>query len=381
MAGFDALYLHVPFCFHKCHYCDFYSIADCDEATGDKQARFTDALTREIRHWGGDRGGHAPPRPTTVFVGGGTPTLLRPELWSRLLAALREAGMLDRVEEFTVEANPETLTPDLLKTLTAGGVNRLSIGAQTFQPRLLKALERWHDPASVPRAVELARAAGVDNVNLDLIFAVPGQRLDELDADLDAVLALAPEHVSSYGLTYEPNTTLGMKLKLGRVHAVDEDRELAMYRRVIERLGGAGFEHYETSNFARPGRRCEHNLRYWRSANYLGLGPSASSHVDGRRWKNEAHLGRYVRGCPTPPRVDEEALTETQRIGERLMLGLRLREGVDLGFIRDHIDGDAPRAAAIADLRERGYLEYAGDRLRLTDKALPVADAVIAAVL
>ena len=280
-----------------------------------------------------------------------------------------------------MEANPETLTPELADTLARGGVNRLSIGCQSFQPDLLKALERWHEPASVERAVRVARAAGIDNVNLDLIFAIPGQRLDQLRDDLDRALALEPDHLSYYGLTYEPNTTLAVKLRLGRVSAVGEELELAMYTAVLEGAEAAGFEQYETSNFARPGRRCEHNLVYWQRGEYLGLGPSASSHLAGQRWKNEAHLGRYVRGCPEPPVVDRETLTPQQQSDEALMLGLRLRDGIAHETLEHIAPADSPRREAIARMVELGYLERTDTRLRLTRAGLPVADGVIASIL
>ena len=373
----EGLYVHVPFCFHKCHYCDFYSIADRDHATGDKQGRFVDALRAELVRWAeGDA-----LRPRTVFIGGGTPTLLRVELWRTLLSDWRRLGVLDRVEEFTVEANPETLTPELADTLARGGVNRLSIGCQSFQPDLLRALERWHEPASVERAVRVARAAGIGNINLDLIFAIPGQRLDQLRDDLQRAVALEPDHLSYYGLTYEPNTTLGVKLRLGRVSAVGEELELAMYTAVLEGAEAAGLEQYETSNFARPGRRCRHNLVYWKRGEYLGLGPSASSHLAGQRWKTEAHLGRYVRGCPEPPIVDRETLTPQQKSDEALMLGLRLRDGIACEVLKHIAPADSPRHEAIARMVDLGYLERTDTRLRLTRAGLPVADGVIASIL
>jgi oxygen-independent coproporphyrinogen III oxidase len=373
----EGLYVHVPFCFHKCHYCDFYSIADRDHATGDKQGRFVDSLCAELRGWA-EIGAL---RPRTVFVGGGTPTLLRIDLWERLLREMSRGGVLDDVQEFTVEANPETLSSELAQTLRRGGVNRLSVGCQSFQPELLHALERWHDPDSVGRAVRNARAAGIDNINLDLIFAIPGQRLDQLRDDLQRAVALEPDHLSYYGLTYEPNTTLAVKLRLGRVSAVGEELELAMYEAVLDDTEAAGFQQYETSNFARPSRRCEHNLVYWRRSEYLGLGPSASSHLAGERWKTEAHLGRYVRGCPVPPVVDRETLTPQQQRDEALMLGLRLREGVALETLEDMNLLDAPRSDAVARMIELGYVERTDTHLRLTRAGQPVADGVIASIL
>ncbi len=371
----DALYLHVPFCFHKCHYCDFYSLVE--SPTNDRQEAFTGALIAELQ----GRAGETPLRPETIFVGGGTPTLLRVDLWERLLGAMAGLGVLERAAEFTVEANPETVTPDLMRTLRAGGVNRVSMGAQSFQPPLLKALERWHDPATVPRAMEAARAAGIRNVNLDLIFAIPGQTLEQLDADLDAALALEPDHLSYYGLTYEPNTALTTRLRLGRVRPIEEDLEAQMFARLIERLTAAGYEQYEISNWARPGRRCRHNVNYWTNRDWLGLGPAAASHVAGWRWKNEPHLGHYLAGSPTPPVVDVEHLDADTRLGEALMLGLRLRDGVRLAWLDEQVDADDARWSTIDDLVRLGLLERTATHLRLTGRGLFVADAVIARLL
>jgi oxygen-independent coproporphyrinogen-3 oxidase len=386
-ATIHALYAHVPFCFHKCHYCDFYSLVE--PAGNQRHDAFADALIAELNHHAATRA--QPLRPRTVFVGGGTPTLLPAAAWRRLLDAMATLGLLEDTAEFTVEANPETVTPDLIQTLTQGGVNRLSMGAQSFQPQLLKALERWHDPASVGRAIATARDAGIRNLNLDLIFAIPGQTMAQLDADLDAALALSPTHLSCYNLTYEPNTALTSKLRLGRVRPVDQDTEAAMYGRVIARLDDAGFEHYEISNWARkdPARsvdnRCQHNLAYWRNLNWLAIGPAASGHVDGYRWKNQAHLGRYLSGAPTPPRVDEERLPPEARVGEVLMMGLRLLEGVAGSWIDEHVPVGHPRHRTIDELLSVELLQWAGRgddrRLRLTRRGLFVADAVVARLL
>lgn len=382
----DALYLHVPFCFHKCHYCDFYSLVDKADPERRRHDEFTSALIAELQH----QAERYVLRPRTIFVGGGTPTLLQPRVWDRLMAALRELGALDRVEEFTVECNPETLTAELAETLAAGGVNRMSMGAQTFQPHLLKALERWHDPASVGRAIGLARAAGIGNVNLDLIFAIPGQTLGEVDADLDAALALGPTHLSCYSLIFEPHTPLTQKMKLGQVEPVEEDLERAMYERVIDRLAAEGFEHYEVSNWARqrggdesaqPPYRCLHNMIYWQNGNWIGAGPSAASHVAGRRWKNKGHLGQYLAEAPQPPVVDEEELPRERRVGEQIMLALRLREGARLDWLDDALRDDAARQATVEHLLTIRMLERTPSHLRLTREGLFVADAVIAQLL
>ena len=365
------LYIHIPFCFHKCHYCDFYSIVD----ERGRQAVFTERLIEEARVMGPLVKG--PIR--TIFAGGGTPTLLRPELWERLLAALHEAFDLTEMTEFTIEANPETVTPALLKTLSAGGVNRMSIGAQSFDPRQLKALERWHDPANVERAVRLARAEGIESVSIDLIFAIPGQSMDDWRADLQRALALEPDHLSCYGLTYEPNTPLAKKLERGRIDLCEENIEAAMYEHTIDTLAAAGYEQYEVSNFARPHRRCEHNLIYWRSENWLALGPSASGHIDGVRWKNVPHLGRYLASAGGPPIRDVERLDPDARLGEQLMLRLRLRDGAERGWLEPRLD--ERRRRVVDEQIATGLLERTADHLRLTHRGLMLADSVVAELL
>lgn len=369
------LYVHVPFCFHKCHYCDFYSIVD----DGDRQAAFTDRLITEARVIGALT--NAPPH--TIFVGGGTPTLLAADHWRRLLDALHDAFDFSALTEFTVEANPETVTAELLDVLVAGGVNRVSVGAQTFTPTHLQTLERWHDPANVARAVDLARAAGVDNVNLDLIFAIPGQTLDDWLADLATALSLRPTHLSCYSLMFEPNTPLTKKLELGRIDRCDNDLEAAMFNATIDTLCGNGFEHYEVSNFARPGRRCEHNLLYWLNDDWAAIGPSASGHVQGLRWKNAPHLGKYLATTGPCPIEQVEQLDADASLGEQLMLRLRLIDGVEHAWLDAHL-GDRPddrRRAAIDAAIDAGQLERTDTHVRLTRAGLMVADDVFAELL
>ncbi len=402
----QSLYLHLPFCFHKCHYCDFYSVVDNPgpkpgtaatdaqtprpAAATDRQPAFTRALVAELE--AAHRAAPGPGlRPRTVFAGGGTPTFLRPGLWDQLLASLHQAGTLEHTTEFTVEANPETVTADLMQRLAHGGVNRVSIGAQSFQKASLDALERWHRPESVRSAVDACRAAGITNLSLDLIFAIPGQTLAMLDDDLDRLLELEPTHLSTYGLTYEPQTPLTARLRVGRVTKVDEDTERAMYARVLERLEAAGFEHYEVSNWARatPDRRyrCAHNLAYWTNANWLGLGPGAASHHHGHRWRNAPNLTRYLahwdQSEPTgpPPTEDHERLAPEDRIGERLMLGLRLSDGIEHNWIQANVPAGHRRAAAIDELVAIGMLERTATHLRLTRRGLFVADTVVAKLL
>ena len=372
-----ALYLHVPFCFHKCHYCDFYSIVDQRE----RQPAFTERLGREIDAlgaWWRAAGGN-PPALTTLFVGGGTPTLLAPDLWRRLLDAL--AGAFGPApEEFTVECNPETATAELLEVLAEGGVNRMSFGAQSFDRAHLATLERWHDPDSVARAVALARDAGITNLSLDLIYAVPGQTIDDWRRDLDAALALEPRHVSAYCLTYEPGTAMTRKLELGRITPASDELQADMQLAALDALEGAGLRRYEVSNFARPGFECRHNLAYWRQDPWLAAGPSASAHVGGHRWKIVPHLDRYLGAEEAlAPVLDHEQPDARRALVERLMTGLRIAEGVDSTDALERAEalGAAPRLdAAAASAEAKGWLRRSEGRWAPTPEGFLFADAL-----
>lgn len=379
-----AAYLHVPFCRHKCHYCDFYSIVEAPV----RHEQFVHRLLRELEAV----------RPflrqplETIFVGGGTPSLLGAGLWQDLLAALSASLPLREHLEFTVEANPETVDEELIDALTGGGVNRLSLGAQSFQVRHLRTLQRRHEPASVARSVRLARAGGITNISLDLIFAIPGQTLAEWEADLESALALEPTHLSCYGLTFEPGTPLTARRDAGLIEPVDEDLEASMYEAAIDRLAAAGFEHYEISNWARPGHRCRHNLIYWTNGQWWPLGPGAAGHVTGHvgghvaghsggwRWMNVPDLSAYLSSGPLPPICDVEHLDADGRIGEELMLGLRLLDGVELSHLRRLLAAGTrggQRAAAIETHIAAGLLERRDARLRLTRRGLLLADTVL----
>jgi len=376
----QGLYCHVPFCFHKCHYCDFYSLARPD-ADPQEHARFIDRLIEELNF----ANQTFCLRIESVFVGGGTPTFIEPHLWRRLGAAMRELGITTDATEFTVEANPETVDDAIVAALADAGVNRASIGAQTFNEDHLKTLERWHRPAKVEQAVERLRAGGIERISLDLIYGIPGQTLDECAADLDRALAMSPTHLSGYCLTFEPNTALTQRRELGRIQPMDDDQVRAMYELILDRLDAAGFEHYEVSNWALRStagdHRCEHNLTYWRNRNWLGVGPSASSHVAGWRWRNVPHLSRYLDSQGQPPVEDCEHLPADRRLGEQLMLGLRLREGVDWTWLRENMPDHDERWSVIDDHLSRGLLERANDSLRLPRESLFIADAILETLL
>lgn len=351
-----SLYIHIPFCSHKCHYCDFYSIVD----TRDRQDAFAARLAREIRAIAPNATG-APLR--TLFIGGGTPSLFRLNLWQELLATLADAFDLAEIRagigEFTVECNPDTATPELLSLLRSGGVNRVSMGAQSFHAAHLKTLERWHDPEAVPRAIESARAAGIARQSLDLIYAIPGQTLADLDRDLDAALSLNTEHVSAYTLTYEPGTAMTARLSRGEFTRADEDLEADMFEHAAMRLASAGLQRYEVSNFARPGAACRHNMAYWRQDQWLAAGPSASGHFAGHRWKNVPRLDEYLEHDDEgfAPIIEHEPPDPRRALGERLMTGIRLAEGFEIDRVL--ADADAIDLAIRAGI-ERVVARYAG---------------------
>jgi oxygen-independent coproporphyrinogen-3 oxidase len=369
------LYIHVPFCFHKCHYCDFYSFVDREDQSGAYLAR----LERDIDWLLGRIAGPL----DTVFVGGGTPTLLGRSELARLTELIRRVPLGDDVE-WTIEANPETIDAEKASVLAAAGVNRISIGAQSFNPRHLKTLERWHDPANVARAAGFVRDAGIANLNLDLIFGIPGQTIDEWRADLEAALAIGPEHLSCYGLTYEPNTAMTKRLLKGEFEPCDDEVEAEMYDATRAVLAGAGFAQYEISNFARTGRECRHNLIYWRNEPWWAIGPSASGFVAGHRFKVVPRLGDWLvrRVDDSQPVVDVEPPDERRHVSEALMLGLRLMEGIDAALERRAVELEPARAAVFARAIASGLLERTGaGRLRFTHRGAMLANEVLAQIV
>lgn len=380
-----SLYIHTPFCEHKCHYCDFYSLVD----TRDRQAAFTNRLALELTAIAPLAAG--PLR--TIFVGGGTPSLLRVELWRGLLGVLRDRFDLSDIlagregSEFTVECNPESLTAELMGVLVEGGVNRVSVGAQSFEPRHLRTLQRLHRPERVAEALEVARRAGVSRRSLDLIYAIPGQTLDEWARDVRTALEIGTTHLSAYNLTYEPNTAMTARLHAGEFDPVDEDLEVEMFTTAARLTGAAGLDRYEVSNYAAPGHACRHNLAYWRQEPWLAAGPSASGHLAGHRWKNAPRLDTYLeRGRDGfAPIVDHEPPDPRRALAEVLMTGLRLAEGVDAGtaLSRAGAIGREGALRAAADL-EIGAglmrLDPAG-RWVLDDSGIVFADGIAARLM
>lgn len=308
-----ALYLHLPFCQAKCHYCDFAAFAGRDREI----PRYLFALTKEIET-------HRGKTIETFFAGGGTPTVLSAEQWRALMDTLRRNFIWTENAEATVECNPESTTPEKLAAFRAIGINRLSFGFQAAQPRLLKSLGRLHDLERFLQAFRDARAAGFDNLNIDLMFGLPGQTIADWRETLQLVSDLDPEHISAYALKVEEDTIFDR-----RGVSTDDDLQADMYDSAADFLESKGYVHYEISNFSKPGRECLHNLRYWRNQSYVGVGVGAAGYENGRRYKNTEDLGEYLHAMEqdSSPVMEEESLAADARVGEDLMLALRLREG------------------------------------------------------
>jgi putative oxygen-independent coproporphyrinogen III oxidase len=353
------VYVHVPFCASRCGYCDFNTYVPGESVTRDG---FVDAVLAEWALADEVLGGA--PAAATVFVGGGTPTLLPIEELERLLAAIpRIPGA-----EVTVEANPDTVDLARLRALRRAGVTRISLGMQSAAPRVLATLERTHTPGAAVAAARAARQAGFEHVSLDLIYGTPGERDEDWAATLDAALAAGVDHVSAYALTVEPGTRLHARVRRARIPAPDEDAQARRYRTADATLAAAGLAWYEISNWAAgDGARCAHNLGYWRSHDWWGLGPGAHSHVGGVRWWNVLHPARYARATATraSPAAGRERLTADQRRTERTMLGVRLAEGLEL-------EEPAPAAAGLArdGLLDRAALARGVARLTLDGRLL-----------
>jgi oxygen-independent coproporphyrinogen-3 oxidase len=378
-AAVEGIYVHIPFCFHKCHYCDFYSIT---RQSAERMGRFVDLILAEAGNWT-DR----PPLigPNTVFFGGGTPSLLPQEEMRRLIRGLRKIFDCSSVGEWTIECNPATVSADYLKMLRENGVDRLSFGAQSFDRRELATLERHHDPEDVARSIGLARAAGFERLNVDLIYAIPGQDLSSWSRSLEAAIALGTDHLSCYGLTYEHNTPMAVKKRLGAIRAVDDEIELQMLHYTRKRLGEAGFHAYEISNYAKLAQECRHNLLYWNGGSYLGFGPAAASHIAGHRWRNRPHLGEWESSIAENqlPAIDVEHLGPAQRAAELIMLQLRLARGVDMKAV-EKLSGVSPlheHANTLQRLANLKLINLSDDHFHLTEAGINIADSISAEFL
>lgn len=359
------LYIHIPFCIRKCAYCDFVSFSDM-EAQFDA---YLDALISEMRSYHGAA-------VDTVFIGGGTPTALGAAQLARLFAAVRENFDVAAGAEFTIEANPGTVTDEKISTVLSGGVNRVSVGVQSFNDRELRAIGRIHDAKTAYDTVISLDKAGFSNISIDLMASLPYQTLESLKNTLDTAVSLPIKHISVYSLIIEDNTPIKKKYEDGSYAMPDEDEDREMYRYTAEFLKKNGFCRYEISNYKKPGFESRHNLKYWDCDEYIGIGLAAHSYVNGVRYYNTSDMEKYLVGIC---REGEERLTSEDMRGEFMMLGLRKTSGVSAAEFKKRFGAELE--AVYGDIIKRyvalGLLAYTDGRLRLTERGLDVANTVM----
>ena len=359
----EHLYGHVPFCAAKCHYCAFYSEA----GNAAKMEDYVDALLLELK-------GFAPRlAPKTIFFGGGTPSLLPAALLRRVLETIHEKVNLRQLGEWTIECNPSTVSTEKAKLFRECGVNRISMGVQALDDELLKTIGRVHSLKAALESYTKLRAAGFENINLDLMFGLPGQTLDHWRNTLKKAIELQPEHLSTYCLILEEDTEFWSLFQKGLIKP-NEEQELAMYQTAMDMLGAAGYRQYEISNFAKPGRECAHNIAYWEGKDYIGIGPSACSTVDDRRWQNVPDTDRYIDGIRSerPAIFSEEIITPELRASERVAFGMRMNAGVPAALLQGRWERE------VAELLSAELVQWRNGRLKPTSRGILFADEVAA---
>ena len=370
------IYLHIPFCAVKCMYCDFYSIADREKSI----PRFIKSLITEIDRcnvncsaWKFD----------TVFIGGGTPSLLDPLHLESILSALQNKYDLSNVKEFTIEANPGEAPKDRLKAFHSLGINRISMGIQSLQPDLLKFLTRIHTHDQVYNTYNHARSAGFDNVNCDLIYSIPGQSWDVWEQDLNQVINMAPDHISAYTLTLEKGTDLSQMVKNGKVSMPKDGQTGDWFLKTHEILDSNGYNTYEISNFAKPGMECQHNLHYWRIHPYLAFGPSAHGFDGIHRWNNTRSLDHYIQQIESGklPVSKTETLTKINHLNEIIGFGLRMREGIDLDQIPENYKNQFYQNLNIVKQKWNECIIETEMTVSLTGKGMAFCDTITVALM
>ena len=369
MAG---IYIHIPFCKQRCSYCAFYSTT-----LYNIRERYVDALCKEIAMRKEYAGG-APIE--TIYLGGGTPSTLSMEQLKRICDTVYAAYQVSPAPEVTIECNPDDLTPDFLAQLKQLPFNRISMGVQSFNDTQLKRLGRRHDAAKARQAVANARTAGYSNISIDLIFALPGSTIDEWEHDLESAIALRPDHLSAYNLTYEEGTPMHRALERGDFTELSEEENIAQFQILISRLKEAGYRHYEISNFALPGRESRHNSSYWNDTPYIGCGAAAHSYNGTSRGWNIADIQEYIKGIENGnPFFEIEELTEEERYNDTILTRLRTAEGIPLEWMKkkfgkrlnDYMQSAAEKEIAFGNLKaENGHLS-------LSEKGIFISDAVI----
>ena len=371
MAG---IYVHIPFCASRCSYCDFFSTLRLEESG----LRYVEALIAEARLRRGELHGE---QVKTLYLGGGTPSQLPLPLIRQLVVGLREVFSLDAVEEFTVEANPDDVTREWCDGMVALGVNRVSMGVQSFEDSILRLIGRRHTAQQAVESVDRLRGSGISNISIDLIFGLPGQTLASWTESVQRAIALKPQHISAYGLTYEEGTRLWHQRERGEVIEVPEEQCLEMYRILVDMLQAAGYEHYEISNFALPGYHSRHNSSYWNDTPYLGLGAAAHSYDGQVRRSNPSNLNAYIDEVLNGEVAFlEEEMTRWERYDERVMLGLRTSQGVDIDKLRNDFGDEAWRhftREAARHVASGNLFKTEDGRFVLTRSGIMLSDSII----
>lgn len=373
MSGF---YIHIPFCTSKCPYCDFYSLPGASDAD---QKLFLECLRREIN---GLKKGF---RPTSIFIGGGTPTALSEDYLRELLSIISGRVDLSQIREWSCEINPGTLTPEKMELLVSSGVNRASLGAQTFHQRHLQKLGRSHNSNQSREATKLIRSAGIGNLNIDVMHSIPGETVADLRSDIEETLKLEPEHISLYNLSIESGTVFEEQLTKKQLSELPEQEQREQYYTARSLLRRAGYQHYEISNYSRPNLECRHNLLYWSGGEYIGCGPAAHSHWMGERWHNPSDLREYsehlLRGAS--PAKGHERLAPRAKARETLVMSLRLLRGVERDQFREKTGFDYRELCgnSLDWLAEKGWVEEQGNTLRLAESALFISDTIFAELI
>ena len=381
LSGALSFYIHIPYCIKRCGYCDFNTYTPGELKLGSAVAEvsegYIDLMLREIEMARETSTAEFVP---TIFVGGGTPTLMEPTDLGRVITKISQLFTLLPDAEITIEANPDSVSESSLRQLREVGFNRISFGMQSAVPHVLAALDRTHDPANVAKAVQWARAAGFAEVSVDLIYGAPGESLGDWQQTLDTALELPITHISAYALIVEAGTKLGSQVKRGEVVMPDDDETAEKYLMADRAFTAAGFEWYELSNWSKPGSASRHNLVYWVGADWWGVGPGAHSHIAGRRWWNVKHPKSYgeLINSGSAPLLDQEVLTESEKESERIMLAIRLRDGIALASL------SAKQLLRAEPFRDRGALSaelWADGSLGLTLEGRLIADLIVREIL
>ncbi len=366
------LYLHIPYCLHKCGYCDFNSHPENQE----ESIRYVDALLKELRAYSSKKY-----TVSTVFIGGGTPTILLPSQLKQILDTVQQNFNLTSDCEITIEANPATLKLQTLQEIRTAGYNRISIGVQSFDEKELKLLERVHTEGEIHSTIQQARSAQFENLSIDLMFALPHQTTEKWCSHLNQAIAKNPDHLSTYNLTIEPTTSFFKLHKKGKLCLPHEDIQLEMYKTTIQTLEDAGYQQYEISNFSKPGMESRHNINYWNNGEYLGMGAGASSYLNGERFKNTNLPSNYIREIGAKENAIEtrERLEPMQAMGETLMLGLRLLKGISIDVFENRFQVSFQKVYGkiLEPLLNQELIIFNQNRIALSKKGLFLADSVI----